>query len=191
MTRDIRKDVLTTGEVAQICHVAPRTVSKWFDSGDLRGYRVPGSRSRRIPREQLRRFMQEHGLPLEALEGGLCRVLLVGQFSPDLAQRLAEGGAHEVQQAGSAFEAGLCVQRVCPHAVVVDLDGGDQEALALCKALRDHESSQPCKLLAARTGLDARAAQEYLAQGVDVCLAKPVWPGQLAQALSRVMQELT
>ena len=44
-----QKDILTTGEVAQICNVAPRTVSKWFDSGQLRGYRIPGSRDRRIP----------------------------------------------------------------------------------------------------------------------------------------------
>ena len=27
------KDVLTTGEVARICKVAPRTVTKWFDLG--------------------------------------------------------------------------------------------------------------------------------------------------------------
>lgn len=26
-----QKDILTTGEVAKICNVAPRTVSKWFD----------------------------------------------------------------------------------------------------------------------------------------------------------------
>ena len=42
------KDVLTTGEVAKICNVAPRTVSKWFDSGALHGYRIPGSKDRRI-----------------------------------------------------------------------------------------------------------------------------------------------
>src|SRR4051812_28109101 len=40
------KDVLTTGEVAKICNVAPRTVSKWFDSGALHGYRIPGSKDR-------------------------------------------------------------------------------------------------------------------------------------------------
>ena len=34
------KDVLTTGEVAKICNVASRTVSKWFDSGQLKGYRL-------------------------------------------------------------------------------------------------------------------------------------------------------
>ena len=42
------KEVLTTGEVAKICNVAPRTVSKWFDSGQLQGYRIPGSKDRRI-----------------------------------------------------------------------------------------------------------------------------------------------
>jgi len=42
-----RKDVLTTGQVAQICNVAPRTVTKWFDSGRLKGYRIPGSKDRK------------------------------------------------------------------------------------------------------------------------------------------------
>src|SRR5688500_1648862 len=41
------KDVLTTGKVAKICNVAPRTVSKWFDVGVLDGYRIPGSKDRR------------------------------------------------------------------------------------------------------------------------------------------------
>ena len=57
------KSVLTTGEVAKICKVAPRTVSKWFDSGKLRGYRIPGSKDRRIPMEHLIRFMRAHGIP--------------------------------------------------------------------------------------------------------------------------------
>src|SRR4051812_21210164 len=58
------KKVFTTGQVAKICKVAPRTVSKWFDSGRLRGYRIPGSQDRRIPREHLIKFLKEHGMPL-------------------------------------------------------------------------------------------------------------------------------
>ena len=61
------KKVFTTGQVAKICKVAPRTVSKWFDSGRLRGYRIPGSQDRRIPREHLVRFLKEHGMPLGEL----------------------------------------------------------------------------------------------------------------------------
>ena len=62
------KDVLTTGEVAKICNVAARTVSKWFDSGQIEGYRIPGSKDRRIPVQSLMTFMQEHGIPFEANE---------------------------------------------------------------------------------------------------------------------------
>ena len=74
------KTIFTTGQVAKICKVAPRTVSKWFDSGRLRGYRIPGSQDRRIPREHLIRFLKEHGMPLGELEDeAMAKVLVVGQ----------------------------------------------------------------------------------------------------------------
>ena len=64
------QNIFTSNEVAKICKVAPRTVAKWFDSGRLRGYRVPGSQDRRIPREYLIRFLKENAItqPLEELE---------------------------------------------------------------------------------------------------------------------------
>ena len=60
--------VLTTGQVAKICSVAPRTVSKWFDSGQLKGYRIPGSQDRRIPAEYLRKFLKDNNMPEQALD---------------------------------------------------------------------------------------------------------------------------
>lgn len=62
------KSIFTVGQVAKICKVAPRTVSKWFDSGRLRGYRIPGSQDRRIPREQLIKFLKDHDMPFEIKE---------------------------------------------------------------------------------------------------------------------------
>ena len=83
--------VFTTGQVAKICKVAPRTVSKWFDSGRLKGYRIPGSQDRRIPREYLIKFLKEHGMPLGDLEDeAMAKVLIVAQdqvlglYRPDL-----------------------------------------------------------------------------------------------------------
>ena len=76
-----QKDILTTGEVAKICNVAPRTVSKWFDSGQLRGYRIPGSKDRRIPLNALIRFMKQHNIPLDGLQSGRTRVLIVDDES--------------------------------------------------------------------------------------------------------------
>ncbi len=57
-------NVLTTGDVARICNVAPRTVQKWFDAGILKGYRLPASKDRRVPIDELVRFMREHNLPI-------------------------------------------------------------------------------------------------------------------------------
>ena len=58
--------MFTRDQVAEMCNVAPRTVSKWFDSGRLKGYRIPGSQDRRIPEESLVTFLKEHGMPIPA-----------------------------------------------------------------------------------------------------------------------------
>jgi len=62
-----RKDVLTTSEVSRICNVSPRTVCRWFDSGQLRGYRIIATRGRRIPVTELVRFIKAHNMPMEML----------------------------------------------------------------------------------------------------------------------------
>ncbi len=40
------KQVLTTGEAAELCRVSQQTIIRCFDSGQLKGLRVPGSRFR-------------------------------------------------------------------------------------------------------------------------------------------------
>lgn len=66
------KKFYTTGQVAKLCKVASHTVSMWFDSGRLRGYRIPGSQDRRIPRESLEIFLKTNEMPtLESLENDL------------------------------------------------------------------------------------------------------------------------
>ena len=71
------KTVFTTGEAAKVCKVSQQTIIRCFDSGQLKGFRVPGSRFRRIPRDVLYRFMKENGIPTDALESGRRRVLIV------------------------------------------------------------------------------------------------------------------
>jgi len=70
------KDALTTGDVAKICHVAPRTVSKWFENGQLKGYRMPGSNNRRIPVSELIGFVRIHNIPTKKLPVIKIRVLI-------------------------------------------------------------------------------------------------------------------
>jgi excisionase family DNA binding protein len=132
--------VFTTGQVAKICKVAPRTVSKWFDSGRLKGYRIPGSQDRRIPRDYLIRFLKEHGMPLGELEDqAYAKVLVVGQdqvLIENLKRELPLERSFKLQVAASGFEAGIQAESFHPDCIVVDFSIGRTEALQICQNLR-------------------------------------------------------
>src|SRR5262245_2147268 len=113
------KKVFTTGQVAKICQVAQRTVSKWFDSGKLRGYRIPGSQDRRIPREALIRFLKENGMPMGNLEEeGWHKILIIGGeklFVNRIQELLPEDDDFKYNLAASGFEAGIQAESFHPR----------------------------------------------------------------------------
>lgn len=76
-TDTTNKQVFTTGEAAELCNVSQQTIIRCFDQGRLDGFRVPGSRFRRIPRASLLKFMQDNGIPAVALEVNRCNVLVI------------------------------------------------------------------------------------------------------------------
>ncbi|RJO71744.1 MAG: helix-turn-helix domain-containing protein [Myxococcales bacterium] len=63
-----QRKVLTTGAVARLLDVNINTVIKWFDDGEIQGFRLPGSNDRRIPVDSLRDFMRRYAMPLDLLE---------------------------------------------------------------------------------------------------------------------------
>src|SRR2546425_10064409 len=100
------KTVFTTGEAAEICKVSQQTILRCFDSGKLKGFRVPGSRFRRIPREELLRFIRDHNIPVDSLETGKLKILLVDddQEIVDLISRhLERDGRFEVRAVHDGF----------------------------------------------------------------------------------------
>src|SRR5256885_13316326 len=102
------KTVSTTGEAADICKVSQQTIIRCFDSGRLRGFRVPGSRFRRIPRDALIAFMKENGIPPDALDSGKSKILVVDD-DPEIVELfvdvLERDGRFEVKTASSGYDA--------------------------------------------------------------------------------------
>jgi excisionase family DNA binding protein len=175
-----QKEVLTTGEVARICHVAPRTVSKWFDTGSLRGYRIPGSRDRRIPRKQLLAFMRANGIPLEGLDGGVCRILLVDPFpSAACLDALGDSPRCEFRTAENDFQAGLVAEQFQPHLVVLDVEGRLSDAAAMCRNIRLTDSLRRTRVVAAVMQVTENEGQWLRAQGFRGWVTKPYTAEQL------------
>lgn len=171
-----QKDILTTGEVAKICNVAPRTVSKWFDSGQLRGYRIPGSKDRRIPMAALIRFMKAHNIPLDGLQSGKTRVLIVDQASEIvevLTKVLVEQANYEVKTADSGFAAGIECEKFRPHVLLLDMHLGDVKGEDVLKLVRSSDDLQATKVIAMSGKLTDGQAQHLLHNGFDGYLKKP------------------
>lgn len=163
------KSVLTTGDVAKICSVAPRTVSKWFDSGQLKGYRIPGSKDRRIPLSELLRFMRLNNIPTDAIANGSIRVLIVDSngTGASLADSLSSKAGYEVQTVQSNFQAGMAAQKFSPHVLLVNLMSPGIAAIDICGSIRANEDLQTIKIVAITNRLTDSEAAALLGKGFD------------------------
>ncbi len=181
-----QKDILTTGEVAKICNVAPRTVSKWFDSGQLRGYRIPGSKDRRIPMASLVRFMKAHNIPMDGLQSGRTRVLIVDDESEiiDVLEKvLTEQADYDVTTAHSGLATGIECEKFKPHVILLDMHLGDVNGEEVLRLVRSNPELQLSKVIAMSGKLTDGQAQQLLQKGFDGYLKKPFHVRQVIEVI--------
>jgi excisionase family DNA binding protein len=180
------KKVFTTGQVAKICRVAPRTVTKWFDAGHLQGYRIPGSPDRRIPREHLIRFLKEYGLPLGELEGeGWHKILIIGaepRVVDRLRELLSEDEDYRCEGAQSGFEAGMRTESFHPDTIIIDLTMGRSEALQIARNLR-RNARYEAALVIALVDEDEAATEALTLNGFSEAFRKPFDVALLAERI--------
>ena len=184
------KDVLTTGEVAKICNVAPRTVSKWFDSGALHGYRIPGSKDRRIPLNQHIRFMKHHGMPLNGLMTGSARILIVDdeQDIVEVLEKILEDEAkYEVEVCKGGFEAGVSAEKFRPHVILLDMHLSDVQPQEVAKQVKKNPDLQLTKVIAMSGKLSDADAKGLLVGGFDGFLRKPFHVRQVIESVEDAM----
>ena len=181
--------VYTTGQVARICKVAPRTVSKWFDSGRLKGYRIPGSQDRRIPREYLIKFLKEHNMPLGDLEDVInAKVLVVAQdqvLIENLKRELPPEHQFRVEVAASGFDAGILAESFHPDSIVVDFSIGRAEALQICQNLRRNANFSDVILIALLP--DDGSTNNFDRSSINETFRKPFDASLLAERLKTLV----
>jgi excisionase family DNA binding protein len=181
-----RKRIFTTGEAAQICKVSQQTIIRCFDSGRLTGFRVPGSKFRRIPREELVRFMKANDIPLEALDGAVRRVLCVDDDPAILElfrEVLGEDPRYEVQTCSTGYDAGLLTHKFRPHLLVLDYMLPDINGSEVCRRVREVEELASTRILFISGVVEPERVEHLLSQGADGFLHKPF---DLDELLSRV-----
>lgn len=170
------KTVFTTGEAAKICKVSQQTIIRCFDSGQLKGFRVPGSRFRRIPRDQLFAFMRDNGIPTDALESGKRKVLVVDddQDLVDLiVDMLEKDGRFEVRSVNNGFAAGVMLKEYRPDLIVLDVMLPDINGKQVCQLVRSDKAMDDVRIICISGMVEADKVEDLKTAGANDFLQKP------------------
>ena len=176
MATNRSKLVFTTGEVATICKVSQQTVIRCFDSGRLKGFRVPGSRFRRIPRESLVSFMKNNEIPLDHLYSGKKRVLVVDDDEAIVemfVELLERDGRFEVRTASTGYEAGIVTEQFRPDVLLLDFKLPDINGNMVCRTIRSNPNFEHIKIIVISGVADPDEVEELLRGGADEFIRKP------------------
>ncbi len=170
------KTVFTTGEAAKICKVSQQTIIRCFDSGQLKGFRVPGSRFRRIPREQLYMFMRDNGIPTDALESGKRRILIVDddeELVELISDVLERDGRFEVRAVNNGFDAGMMVKEYRPDLIVLDVMLPDINGKEVCQRVRSDKTMDDVRIICISGMVEEDKVGELKAAGANDFMHKP------------------
>jgi excisionase family DNA binding protein len=170
------KTVFTTGEAAKICKVSQQTIIRCFDNGTLKGFRVPGSKFRRIPREQLFAFMRDNGIPTDALESGKRKVLIVDddeELVELLVDTFSRDGRFELKTANNGFDAGMLVKEFRPDLVVLDVMLPDINGKEVCQRVRSDSTLEMVKIICISGMIEQDKIADLKASGANDFMHKP------------------
>jgi len=170
------KTVFTTGEAARICKVSQQTIIRCFDNGTLKGFRVPGSRFRRIPRDQLFQFMKDNGIPTDALESGRRKVLIVDddeELVELLVDVFAKDGRFEIRTANNGFDAGMFVKEFRPDIVILDVMLPDINGKEVCQRVRSDSSLESVQIICISGMVEQDKVADLKVAGANDFMQKP------------------
>ena len=185
-----RKKVYTTGEAAAVCNLSQQTIIRCFDAGQLNGFRVPGSKFRRIPAAELVKFMKSNHIPLDGLDSDKLRILVVDD-NPEIVELfvdvLQRDGRFEVATATTGYDAGMLTQSFRPDLVILDYMLPDINGNVVCKTIRENPELADIKILIISGLVNKSEIDELLAAGANDFIKKPF---NIAKVVERVVELL-
>lgn len=185
------KDLFTTGEAAEICRVSQQTIIRCFDAGRLEGFRVPGSRFRRIPRQNLVKFMKENNIPLDSIESGKRKVLVVdddAEIVELVVEILERDGRFEVKTASSGYEAGMATERFRPELILLDYMLPDVNGNMVCQTIRRNPEFENIKIIIVSGVVKEDEIAQLLKSGAEDFIRKPFNIAELTDKITAVLQ---
>ncbi len=194
MTESSVKDkaVFTTGEAADLCKLSQQTIIRCFDNGQLQGFRVPGSKFRRIPRDCLIKFMKENNIPLGELGGSDKTRVLVVDDDPQIVELFVDvleaDGRFEVATAQTGYDAGVMTQQFEPDVVVLDYMLPDINGNVVCRTIRENEDLTHIKVLIISGMVNPAEVSKLMEAGADDFIKKPFNIDKVIERITQLVE---
>ncbi len=188
---DKMKDLFTTGEAADVCKVSQQTIIRCFDAGRLKGFRVPGSRFRRIPRQSLVKFMKENNIPLDSIESGKRKVLIVdddAEIVELIVDILTRDSRFETKTASSGYEAGIATQRFRPDLILLDYMLPDVNGNVVCQTIRKNPEFENIKIIIVSGVVKQDEIDQLIKSGAQDFIKKPFSIEDITNKINSVLQ---
>lgn len=185
----MNKKVFTSGEAAEICGVSADTVSRWFDVGQVEGYRLGPGGDRRIPYDSLRKFMIKHEIPLDRLEEGERNILVVDDdpfYLDVIPSALSRSPNYSVLTASTGFDAGALMVQYNPQVLILDIHLADVDGRMICRRVKERPETRHSRVLAISSDLDDDEIGQLTDYGFDGYLKKPFSLADLEEQVRRL-----
>ncbi|GAA0784284.1 response regulator [Marinobacterium sediminicola] len=181
---------LTTGEIAKMCDVNLRTVIRWIDRGDLKGFKLPGRGNNRVQIEDFVHFLNEHGMPIppELVGEGNRRILIIDDEAAVARSigRVLRTAGYDTTIATDGFQGGSLLMKQQPALVTLDLRMPGISGYDVLKFIRTTPETAATKVIVI-SALDQLSLQRALDEGADAVLAKPFDNQQLMNLVKKMV----
>lgn len=184
---------LTTGEIAKFCDVNQRTVIRWIDRGDLKGFKLPGRGNNRVLEQDFVAFLKKSGMPVpEEFERDLPDKVLIVDDEPQVAaaiSRVLRGAGVLSSIATDGFSAGSLLMAERPKLMTLDLSMPGLDGYDVIRFVRQSAEISQTKILVI-SALDAISLNEALECGADEVMQKPFDNEELAEKVTIMLSSV-
>ena len=185
------KKLYTTGEVAKICNLSQQTVIRCFDAGRVEGFRIPGSKFRRIPHDSLIKFMQSNDIPIDTLHSGKKKILIVdddAEIIEMMVDVLVRDGRFEVKSAASGYEGGIMTEQFRPDLIILDYMLPDVNGNIVCKTIKRNPDFAEIKVIIVSGVVNEEEIDDLKQAGAEEFIKKPFNIAQLIDKITSILQ---
>lgn len=182
---------LTTGEIATYCDVNLRTVIRWIERGELKGFKLPGRGNNRVLIEDFISFLEEHGMPVpaELVPQNNNRILVLDDEPAitRLISRILRSGGYEVDVAADGFQGGAKLLQDRPALITLDLSMPGLDGFQVLDFIRSTSEIKHTKVIVV-SALSNTELNRALEVGADAVLQKPFQNQELTEIVNRLLK---